>query len=156
MKKSIRIEFTKIGAWVLLFMLGATLFSCSYSAKKAEKAEKVEKAEETLNQAEEDLEEAEKNYQADYKKFVSETNKVIASNERIIESLNHSIKNVNAKERIKHEDNISKLDERNRALKKRIKEYKHESNHEWESFKVKFNNDLEDLGAALSSFVSKE
>lgn len=40
-------------------------------------------------------------------------------------------------------------------MKKRMDDYKTDTNEDWQSFKTKFSKDMDELGLALKSFVEE-
>ncbi|MDM8162054.1 hypothetical protein QUH73_19710 [Labilibaculum sp. K2S] len=55
----------------------------------------------------------------------------------------------------KHEETMVELEVMKDRIKKKIEEYNTKGTENWDSFKHKLNYDLEELGAALKSFVTK-
>jgi hypothetical protein len=51
---------------------------------------------------------------------------------------------------------VTKLEQKTADMKKNLKEYKEEGKEQWESFKTKFNRNMDDLGQSISNFFSSE
>jgi hypothetical protein len=54
-----------------------------------------------------------------------------------------------------YEKKLAELEQKASDMKKKLVEYKEEGKEQWDSFKLKFNNDLEELGKALKNFTVK-
>ena len=50
---------------------------------------------------------------------------------------------------------MAALELRKDKIKKKIEEYNAEGTEQWDSFKLKLNHDLDELGKALKGFVTK-
>ncbi|BAX81229.1 hypothetical protein [Labilibaculum antarcticum] len=55
----------------------------------------------------------------------------------------------------KHEETIVELEVMKDKIKTKVEEYNTKGTENWDSFKHKLNHDLEELGIALKSFVTK-
>jgi hypothetical protein len=51
---------------------------------------------------------------------------------------------------------VDVLELKNKALKKKISEYKYESRDNWNEFKQEFNHDLNALGNELTNILAKK
>jgi vacuolar-type H+-ATPase subunit I/STV1 len=57
--------------------------------------------------------------------------------------------------KLKQKETIEELDSKKDKIKKKIVEYNVNGNEKWDSFKQKLSHDLEELGKAFKSFVTK-
>jgi hypothetical protein len=64
------------------------------------------------------------------------------------------MKKSGAKIRAKYNKEIANLEKANRAMKKKLEEYKDAGNTAWEDFKTGFNNDMDKIGKALKDLTS--
>jgi citrate lyase subunit beta/citryl-CoA lyase len=55
-----------------------------------------------------------------------------------------------------YEKRIEELNEKNTDLKMRLDNFKFDSKEKWESFKMELNQDMEDLGTAISNFMTND
>ena len=132
---------------VSTFMATAILTSCSSPA------EKVEKAEEKVIDAHDDLNKAQAEYAADIEKFRKENDEKIAANKKRIAEFDARIVHEKAEARAEYKKKIAELDQKNTDMKKRMDEYKADGKDQWEQFKAKFNEEMNDLGNALKKLT---
>lgn len=130
-----------------VFVAGTVVTSCKSPQ------EKVDTAKANVEEASQDLEEAKENYNEEYNKFKLESDERISDNERMITELRDRSRNMTRDAKAKYELQIIELEERNEALKTKIKEYKNEGNEKWDSFKSEFNHDMDELGKALKDIT---
>jgi prefoldin subunit 5 len=83
------------------------------------------------------------------KKKIEETQSSLENNPESSSAFN--IKNIKSK----YDEAMADLEVRKNKIKKNIKEYNAERPEHWDSFKLKLNHDLEELGIALKGFVTK-
>jgi molybdopterin synthase catalytic subunit len=50
---------------------------------------------------------------------------------------------------------LAQIEQQNSDLKKNLADFKEESKEKWDSFKVKFSHDMDNLGKALKAFTVK-
>lgn len=125
-----------------------TISSCTSPAEKVDNAKSdVERANEMLKIAQEE-------YAADVKLFKTETEKKIAENEVEIANIKLVIIDHKGKKRADCESKIAVLEEKNVYMKQKMNDYKADKNEDWQQFKTEFNQDMDQLGAALKNFVS--
>jgi len=55
----------------------------------------------------------------------------------------------------KYEKKLAELEQKANDMKKKLVEYKEGGKTQWDSFKLKFNHDLEELGKTLKNFTVK-
>jgi hypothetical protein len=51
---------------------------------------------------------------------------------------------------------VANLEKQNEDLKKILREYKEEGKENWETFKLKFNRNMNDLDNSINNFFTKE
>jgi hypothetical protein len=142
MKKSILI----LASFALI--TGLILTSCNTSA------EKVENAEQNVIEANEDLNNANIEYLADVEKYRKETADKIAANNKSIAEFKARIANEKEDAKVAYNQKIIVLELKNSDLKKKMDVFKAESKEQWETFKVEFSKDMEELGTAFGNFFS--
>ncbi len=133
--------------------MGAILCTVAISAGCNSSAENLEDAKRNVAQAELDLDSAQQEYEADVELFRIETAKKIAENEREIDEINVKIAQSSSKLRADYELQIDVLDEKNKTLKKKMRDYRADTKENWQEFKKEFNNDMTELGVALKKFT---
>lgn len=129
------------------------LASCNSTPEK--KAEDVEAAKENLIDAQDDLQQARIDSINDYNDFQKESEMKLQSNDESIALLKEKIKTEKKEVRIKLEENLDALKEKNAKLKIRMAEYKSEGKTNWEEFKQDVNKEIDELGKAISEAAQK-
>jgi pyruvate/2-oxoglutarate dehydrogenase complex dihydrolipoamide acyltransferase (E2) component len=150
MKKSI---FTL--AVVTSLILVAILIGCQSSAQKEKAAQdKVQEAKQDLEAAQNAANtEAKKVATAEeWKVFKSETEEKIKNNDKSIAELKIKIKKPGKTFDALREKKIDELEQQNKNLKARLEAYE-KSQRDWESFKLEFNHDMDELGKALKDLT---
>jgi predicted small secreted protein len=137
MKKSIIIIASAV-------IISGTLFTACNTLKKD-----VSNAEENVEKANIALTQAEDNYQQDIENFRQETNTQIDANEKTIEVLKSKVDGKSAATKSAYWQRISELENKNAALKIRMREYKADTKENWNAFKKEFNHDMNGI---LSAF----
>ncbi len=137
MKKSIPIFV------LTAFMAGSILTSCNTSTSKVEQA-KME-----MEETSKKLDQAMDHYEVDLKKFKTESDKRIAANKKTILALKEKSKSIEATAKTQFDSSIDVLEEKNQLLNKKMENYSDFSSDKWESFKIEFNQDMDELGQAL-------
>ncbi len=94
--------------------------------------------------------------------FEAVINKIESKKEEIEETqsnLNHDPESSSTSNmeniKSKYDEAMAALELRKNKIKKKIEEYNAEGTENWDSFKLKLNHDLEELGTALKGFVTK-
>lgn len=143
MNKLIKINLAAVA------MMGLFLTSCSTPSENLERAEqKVTDANENLKQENEDY----KKDMEDYKKITAAE---IAANEKSIAAFNVRISTLKSEAKKEYEAKISKLNNKNSDLKKKMDDFKTDSKSNWEMFKAEFSHDMGELGTAIKDFTIK-
>ncbi len=79
----------------------------------------------------------------------------ISSYEKSIGELKAKIANETKENLANYEKKLAELEQKTSEMKKKLEEYKEEGKEKWDSYKLKFNNDLDELGKALKNFTVK-
>ena len=124
----------------------AILSSCSSSS------DKVQDEQEKVLEAKEELAEAEKEYQAEIKSYREENNKKIAANEKSIAEFKERIRKDKLEAKEDYYERIAELEQQNSDMKVKLDEFETTSKDKWETFKMEYNRDMENLGLALGDF----
>ena len=86
----------------------------------------------------------------DWEQFKQDANRQIADANDSISSFKLRVKKLNGKIKVKYEDEIARLQEKNDALKAKLDSFKKvESKDNWDGFKMKFNDDMAKIKATL-------
>ena len=75
--------------------------------------------------------------------------------EKSIGELKARITNETKEDIARYEKKLAELEQKTIDMKKKLLEYKKEGTDKWDSFKLKFNHDLEELGKAFKNFMVK-
>jgi chromosome segregation ATPase len=140
-------------ATFLLFV--AILIGCQSSAQKEEAArDKVQDAKQNLEEVQDKANaEAQKVATAEeWKAFKIETEEKISNNEKSIAGLKVKIKKPGKTLDALRENKIDKLEKMNSDLKTRLEAYE-KNQSDWVSFKIEFNNDMDELGKAINDLM---
>lgn len=131
----------------------ATMISCTSSPQK--EAEKVENAKEAVVDAKIDLAKARQDSADDYNQYKLASETRIRENDSLIADLKTRIKEEKKEARSAYERQVKILDEKNEKLKATIHAYKEDDKNKWQSFKLKFNQDMDELGKSISKMAHK-
>ncbi len=134
----------------MAFAATATFTGCTTPAQK------VENAEENVEQANEALAKARQEYLADLESFRKQTEAQTLTNEQMIAELKTRVAKEKMEARAAHLKRISELEQKNIEMRKKMTDYKDDSQENWKLFKAEFSRDMDELGKALNDFfVSK-
>lgn len=128
---------------------GTIIVSCTSSAKK------VEKAQENVAEANKDLEKANNDYLAEIIAYRKETADKIAANNLSAIEFNNRITNEKKEAKADYKKKVSELEQKNSDMKKKMDDYKETTKENWESFKIEFNHDMDELGKAFKDLTVK-
>jgi uncharacterized protein involved in exopolysaccharide biosynthesis len=135
---------------VTAFVAGAMLTSCQSSSEKVESAqEKVHDAKNQVVMAEQELNQALKDSIQQFKK---ESEERIAANEKSIAEIRIRIAKENKENKAIFEQRLAVLEQQNKDMKKRLRNFTENQSEKWESFRVEFNNEMEKQGKAFRDF----
>jgi phage shock protein A len=79
----------------------------------------------------------------------------IGSYEKSIGELKARIANETKENLAKYEKKLAELEQKTSDMKKKLEEYKEEGKEKWDSYKLKFNHDMDELEKALKNFTVK-
>ena len=116
-------------------------------------AEKVETAEQDVTQAQENLSEAKDDYLVEVENFKKESADKITANDKAIAEFRTEMANSKKELKVKYDKQIADLESKNDTMKIRMANYKDEGKDNWQSFKVEFNSDMEELGRSFKDFT---
>lgn len=129
------------------FIAGTGLTSCRSSAKKVEVAQdNVDQANMELNQALKDS----------IQQFRTASELRISKYEKNIADFKTRIAKEKKENRSKYDEKLAELDKRNNELKMKLADYKYEERAKWESFKAKYNQDMDDLGKSFDDLTVRK
>jgi chromosome segregation ATPase len=134
---------------VFFFAVGIVFTSCDTPAKK------VENAESNVVEAKEELVQAQQDYLAEVESYRQETAEKIAANNRSIAEFNARIEAEKKETKADYRVKIAEIEKKNNDLKLKLDNYRVESKDQWEAFKIEFNRDMDQLGAALKDLTVK-
>ncbi|MES2592847.1 MAG: hypothetical protein V4608_13270 [Bacteroidota bacterium] len=142
------IKFTLLGC---IAIVGLTNCNNSHETKVENAEQKVEEAKADVIEATVNLEEARLN-SAEYVEYKEEAETKLKNNGLKIEELLNSQNKEFRSENIKF---LEDLNQKNAKLRARIQEQKEGGKNKWESFKLDFNKEMDELGRAISAMVEK-
>ncbi|MBN1821920.1 MAG: hypothetical protein JW833_14455 [Prolixibacteraceae bacterium] len=145
----------------ILFMLAATTFiagaiftGCNSPSQKLENAEEnVIDAKKAVLDAQSDLNQARQDSITEYQQFKIEFENKIIANEKSIEELRTKIVSAGKEDKILYETKLTELQKRNYELKIKLDSYEESGTDQWQSFKLEFKHDMDELGKAFSDFT---
>jgi len=147
---------TKTSSTILGFAsvaIAIILFNGCKLATKDKDATVTGDPKENLVEAKESLDKARKDYVLKYEAFKLESDNKIAENEKIIAELKAKAKMDGDAAKQEFEKELAALEQKNQSLKEKMSYYKDEGSKEWESFKVEFDRDMDNLGKALKDLT---
>ena len=137
-----------------VMILGIFITSCQSPT------EKVDEAKTNVTEAKQDLQQAQSEADSkvikiadelQWKTFKDETEVKIKDNEKLIKSIKAKMSNKDKAKDVAYSNQIDALEMENAKFKDRM--YNYEINKsDWESFKLEFNHDMDELGKALKDF----
>jgi Na+-transporting methylmalonyl-CoA/oxaloacetate decarboxylase gamma subunit len=137
---------------ILLLMTGTMLTSCQSSSKKVENAEdKVQEAKDKVVDAQQELNQAIKDSIQQFKK---ESKEKIIANEKSITEFKVRITKEKNENRVRDERKLAELEQQNKEMKQRLADFNGERQDQWDSFRYKFNHDMEEHERAFRDFWS--
>lgn len=140
-------------------IIGIATFSILSSCESNK--EKTDQAESNLNQAASELADAKMKAETDsahlvsveeWSLFKNETESKIKAHEIRIAYLKKSLKQSRSKGEKEMVEKIDELEEKNKALKKRMESYE-KVQSDWVTFKREFAHDMDQLGSSLKDFT---
>ena len=79
----------------------------------------------------------------------------ISSYEKTIDELKAKIAQETKENIAKYEKKLAELEQKTSDMKKKLEEYKRGGKEKWDSYKFKFNHDINELEKALKNFTVK-
>ncbi len=151
MKKSIFMV-----ALMAIAVTGTALTGCKSAAQKNAEAEnKVLDAEQDLDQAEAEVVEQRQVNAEEWEAFRTEAELQIDKNEVQIAELKAAMNAPGMTPDYEYEKKINTLEASNQDLESRMENYENDQGRDWDTFKREFNDDMNSLGQAFKSLVSK-
>lgn len=131
---------------IVLLMAATILSSCQSSAKKVEDAkDKVSEANQELNQAIKDS----------IQQFKKESEEKINAHAKSIAEFKVRLANEKIENRNNYEKKLEELDQKNTDMKKKLDDYNEEGREKWETFKLEFSRNMDELSRSLKNFTFK-
>jgi len=115
---------------------------------------KLEDAKENVKMAGQDLKDVQAENETEWHQFKNNAELKINDNEKRIDEYNAEIKTTGEKIKVKYEKEVGLLELKNKALKKKMNDYKYESK-KWDEFRQRFNHDLDALSNELTNIFAK-
>lgn len=131
-------------------MVGMFLSNCSGPT------EKVKNAEEKAAKANEELVRENAAYHMEMEEYKKTTAEQIAANEKSLEEFNTRIAKQKGEAKAEYIKEIEELNRKNSDMKKKIAEFKTDNKTNWETFKIEFSRDMDELGTAFKNFTVKD
>ena len=140
-----KIKYVILSAFVL-FALSVVAGNNIIREKKVEDA--------NANRTNQVLKNTKTGFDKDWKNFKVDANLKIKANEKSIAEFKFKIKKEDKVLKAKYNKEVSVLEQKNVELKKKLREYKYESEDKWEEFKAGFNHDLDVVGNSIKNFFT--
>jgi hypothetical protein len=135
-------------ALFVIFSIGAfSIISCNESASKQDKAAEEVKA------AKEEADKAYQVYLREVENYKAVSAERIAANKKAIADFNASVQAGNKKMTEEQARIIADLEQRNQSLQKKLDAYDAEDQSRWQSFKVEFGRDMDQLGNSFKDLT---
>jgi hypothetical protein len=135
--------------FVLSFVTGSLIMSCTTPAEKVEKAQtKVDKANDALDKVNDA-------YLADIETYRKGTFEKIVANDLAIKEFRARIDAQKSDAKANYTKKITELEQKNTDLKKKMDDYKASNKEKWELFKTEFSRDMDALGQAFKDLTVK-
>ncbi|WP_144080022.1 hypothetical protein [Flectobacillus major] len=118
-------------------------------------AQRVRNAQNKVVEANKDLNKANEEYVADIQNYRHEIADKILENNQSIAKLNAQKKLGQAPDNIEYNQKVADLEQKNNEMRVKLDNYKLEGKDQWQVFKTKFSQDMDNLGTAVKTLVSK-
>jgi len=137
----------KLGSIAISTLIaGAFITGCQSNEKKVENAKvNVVEAKQELNQILKDS----------IQQFRTKSEAKIAEHEKSIADFRARIAKKKKANRAEYESKLQALEVKNNDLKKRLDDFKEDSQDKWETFQNTFTRDMDELGEAFKGFAKK-
>jgi exonuclease VII large subunit len=130
---------------VIGFMAGTLSAGCGKTSEQ-----KVEIVKENARDAEHAWKDAQTEYSSDWQTFLRESDQAIDANEKRIDAFKEGMEKAGSKVSAKYSRNVAALEQKNRDMKKKLKEYKDEGPIKWEEFKTNFKHDMDGMEKTMT------
>ncbi len=131
---------------LLVITAGVLIVSCGPSSKKTEEARAgAQIAQNNLNIAIQDS-------INDFKKFKMESLNKVYNYEKNISEIKNQISKEKKDDQIKYQKSLIALQLKNEELKRDLESYKNEIKDEWNVYKIRINNKLDNINDSISNF----
>ncbi len=90
-----------------------------------------------------------------WEEFKIEARARLKQNDDSLKSMSAKIDRTNAKVKTEYQQKMTALQTRNIELRSRVDDYKEEGRENWESFKMKFNNDMDTMSQNIKLFFAE-
>lgn len=134
-------------------LISTAALACNTSTERKE--ENVENAKEKVIIATDALDKARADSANEYQLYKEASDKKISENNDKILALKEQIQLKKSEMKIKNQKDLNELDQKNSKLKLRMQQYKQADKNSWETFKLSFNKDLDELGKSISALAQK-
>lgn len=140
----------------LLLIAAGIISGCDSTTKKVEEARAdVKSSKVDVLVANEKLSQAITDSTSEFKQFKKESEEKIAAYEKKINSLKLEISKGELEKRELYKKTLSELERKNNSLKAELRSFNEDSKDKWDSFRDKFNKNMDELGQSISNFFSK-
>jgi acetyl-CoA carboxylase carboxyltransferase component len=145
---------------IIPIMTGTILTSCQHTAGKVENAQdKVQDAKDKVQDASAEVIEAEQELNQALKdsiqQFKKESEEKILANIKSLDEYKAIIANENMETKASFDKILIDLEQKNSDLRKKLDEFKEESQDKWQIFKTEFSHDMDELEKAFQDFTVK-
>jgi len=137
-----------------ILFVGGMITGCLSSSPQGDtNQEQVQNARDGVTAANRDLDMA---IQDSIEQYQRESESTFSQYERRLAEYKANISSQRAEYRHAYEQKWSELDRKNRAMKRKLSEYKDTGRDTWKSFKNEFNHDMSTLGHSISDFFTTD
>jgi hypothetical protein len=112
--------------------------------------QKIEVVKENAKDAQRSWQEAQAEYSSDWQTFERESDQGIDANEKRIDAFKKEMEKAGSKVSAKYSKDVAALEQKNRDMKKKLKEYKDEGPMKWEEFKTNFKHDMDGMEKTMT------
>ena len=108
-----------------------------------------------IEEEKEALDKANAEYQADVEKYRKESNERIEANNKKIAEFKARIDLQKQEAKDDYIRKITRLEQKNADIKKKMDDYKDDGKEKWQTFKAEFSRDMDELGQAFKDLTVK-
>lgn len=141
-------DFSMMISTMALFISGFFCNGCGTVGQKNERAEP------TTVTSKEEFMDARLKYLADVENFRLQTVVKVSANNKKIDDLKIEVREENRESKAYLKKDIEALEMKNSNLKLRLDQFKKDSEDNWEAFKIIFNNDMDEVTAAIKDLTT--